>query len=557
MMDVQLSSIKEYLEEAGYECVYVANPNGDYLFIDIYIKEEVIRLKCTFPSGFPYEFPKVYILQVFYKKYAPLPHVNSQGSICTFDINKVFPNNDKPNELTLETVKQAETILIDGIEGRNKDEFRDEFLAYWQLESNVIADLIFTPTDKLERLFYYKRNKSFIYLSNDKKKLSNYLKYAKGWKISSSEFKKALFLPMLNKWYPPFANTNKEVIDLLSQEKYYNEFLSYMKDNTSNRMIISSHEVNDSLCICGWEHKKEKTPNGFRVNSVDPILMYKHIYGNTKIMKITVNQLGHRRLYDRGGDGTIKEDIKVSIIGCGSIGSYLTKTLVDLGINNFTLIDNDELSAENIARHYCGVSYIRNKKVDAIKEELIRHYPDINCTAVAKNVFTVIDDSIEIFNSCDLNFVVVGSMPVERKFITLLNEGNITKPIVFIWVEPYLMGGHAIIMQHKQDISTLYDCNFNFKNRVILNGEEYIKKEAGCQSTFLPYSAFEVQLFINAIIDYINKKIIEKKDKGNYLLSWSGRVDKARRSDMKINSRWMSSKGRELRVLRLEKNEKV
>lgn len=553
-MGVQLKHIKEYLEQEGYECVYVNNPNGDFLFVDIYIDGEVIRLKCTFPSSFPYEFPIIYILKEFYKKYQPLPHISDSGAICTFDTNKVFPNSKKPKELTLESIRKAEKILNCGILGENSEEFLDEFYAYWDLNSEVIGDLIFNPTDKPQKLLYYKGNDKFIYLSDKKSKLLNYLKYSKGWKINASKLKEALFLPILNNWQPPFPKTNNDIIELLKNEQHYNRYIDYMKNNKSRRVIIFSQKIDNSLCICGWEHKKEDTPNGFRINSIDPMYLYKNLYGDNTIKNIRVNQLGHNRLYNRGGDGAIKDGIKISITGCGSVGSYITKTLVDLGINNFTLIDNDELSPENTARHYCGASYYRYKKVDAIKEELLRHYPDIECKVIAENVFSVIESRISEFNECDYNFIAVGNIAIEEKFISLINNIKIDKPIIILWVEPYLIGGHALILQKPQDINFLFDENYAFKDRVITNGEEYIQKEAGCHSTFLPYSAFELQIFANEVVDFINTRLIEKNDKSNYSLSWGGRVDKIRRSKngMKINSMWMASNGRELKIRRLD-----
>ena len=101
----------------------------------------------------------------------------------------------------------------------------------------------------------------------------------------------------------------------------------------------------------------------------------------------------------------------------------------------------------------------------------------------------------------------------------------------------------------------MFDENFNFKERIIINGDDYLSREAGCQSTFIPYSGFEVQYFLSMIVDYINKNAFEKNSSGNYLLSWVGRIDKARKMNMKINSKWISSSGRELRVRKLNKND--
>ena len=553
MTDVQLKEIQTFLEEEGYECIYIDNPSGDYLFIDTYINGDVLRLKCTFSLAFPYEFPKIYILEEFYKKYKPLPHIDNKGAICTFDSNKVFPNKDKPKEMTLEVIKKAIKIINEGVNGVNLNDFRDEFSSYWGLDFKIVADVIFTPSDKPLILTGYRINSDYVYIADDEVKLKNYIQITKGWDFSKSSLIKVLYLPIEKEFRLPLPKTNSEIITFLKDTKFYKSYLNFIKDNSLVHTILFSQNINGSLCIKGWEHKKRRTPNGFRKNNVNPLFLYKILNGDDEISKIIVNQLEHKRIFNRGGDGNIKDNIKLSITGCGSIGSNLVKNFVDIGVKDFYLIDNEILTSENIARHYCGASYLRNLKVTAIKNELIRHYVDINCNTYPINVFDLLKDNLTVFNECDYNFVVVGNLSIERKFLELVNSGEILKPIILVWVEPYLMGGHAVIIQEKADIEKyLYDHNFNFKHRIILNGEDYVSREAGCESTYLPYSAFEVQYFLTNLVDFININIFEKSKKGNYLISWCGRLDKARKNRMKINSKWMSSDGREMRVINID-----
>lgn len=134
----------------------------------------------------------------------------------------------------------------------------------------------------------------------------------------------------------------------------------------------------------------------------------------------------------------------------------------------------------------------------------------------------------------------------------LLKNGDIVKPTIIIWVEPYIIGAHAIIIQKRQDLfNLLYDENYNFKENILLDGEKYIKREAGCQSTFLPYSAFEVQQCLSDILDYVNQNIFERGKKENFLLTWTGRIDLARKRHMKISDKWIGSENRKLEIRRL------
>lgn len=379
------------------------------------------------------------------------------------------------------------------------------------------------------------------------------MKYAHIADVRKVKITKALYLPLKNNWcYPPFPQNNKDIMELLAEEKILNVYLEYLKKYNDEHIIIFSQVINNEMCLAGWRHKRGNAVKGFRGINIFPKYLYYNVNGSQKIEKISVNQLNHARIYERGGDGNIKPKSLISVVGCGSIGSYLIKNLVDLGINNFKLIDKETLSTDNIARHYCGAINIGICKVDAIKSELITHYPDMNCECIKQDVFSVIKDEIEIFNQCDYNFIVVGNVPIEAKFMELLKNGDIVKPTIIIWVEPYIIGAHAIIIQKRQDLfNLLYDENYNFKENILLDGEKYIKREAGCQSTFLPYSAFEVQQCLSDILDYVNQNIFERGKKENFLLTWTGRIDLARKRHMKISDKWIGSENRKLEIRRL------
>jgi molybdopterin-synthase adenylyltransferase len=81
-------------------------------------------------------------------------------------------------------------------------------------------------------------------------------------------------------------------------------------------------------------------------------------------------------------DITLFKDVNVLIAGCGSGGGSVALQLVMSGIRNFTLIDNDILSPENVIRHVCGRRYIGEKKVDAIAEVLLDRNPKASITKI-------------------------------------------------------------------------------------------------------------------------------------------------------------------------------
>lgn len=556
MTVAQLKDIIKFLEGKGYECTLVEMLKNSYIFVDVAIDGKEIRLKCAFPVSFPYDFPRVYILDEFYSKMPPLPHIDNKGYICTFDRNVSYPNFDMPNEVTLCTIEKAVQIIKDGLSGTNRKDFLEEFNSYWGIENtlHIYVKGVFTPKSEPCILPYYKDKDLELYAAETDEQLIEYLKYVKGIEITSDSIEKCLFLPLNLEWYPPYPKTNKEIyLKVKEDSNCFKAYYDFMKNKADSKLIMFSQIINGNPCLAGWIQKSVKTPKGFRKGKILPELVYLGTCKDDNVAKVNVTQLNHNRLFYRGGDGNLILNDKVSVIGCGSIGSLIIRSLAELGNHNFVLIDNDILHSDNIARHYCGASDIGKSKVEAIKESLLKHYADIRCNAINKNVFDILENSIETINDCAFNFVVVGDRPIEAKFIRLINELKITKPVVLIWVEPYLLGGHAVIIQKPQDLeSILYDVNNDFINRVIVDGSQYTKKEAGCQSTFIPYSAFESQQFIYSLLDYINNKFFIKNTDGNYLFSFCGNLDWARNENIIITDLWLAKDNRTSIIKRLD-----
>lgn len=561
MMDTQLKEVIQFLQQQGYDCIPIDKRNGEYVDIDIItnVCGEEMRLRCKFPQSFPYSFPKIYILDVFYKSIAPLPHIDNSGYICTFDNNITFPNHKEPNKLVEESIKKAIKIIEEGISGVNKDDFLEEFTSYWGLEANTRISALFTPDNKPRLLYLYLDKENGYYVTDDMTQLKEYLLYSKGLIINEKDIKRSLYLPLRKAWYPPYPKTNKEIFLKVKEEKeVFKAYHGYLKDRSDISTIIFSQEVRNEKYLAGWVHKPVKSPKNFRKGKVSPEFAYLMQQKDTEIIKFDVTQIDRRRLFNRGGDGNIISNCRVSISGCGSIGSFLAQVLAELGIDDFTLIDNENLSSENIARHMCGASDIGKFKTEAVKEQLIKHYPYMKCKSIPNDISQVLHKSIDTFNECDINFVVVGNKPIEARFIELFNNGEIFKPVVIIWVEPFLLGGHAIIMQNKQVIEDIiYDSEYKFKYGIVADGGKYTKKEAGCQSTFIPYSAFEAKQFIYSFMDYFYNNYMLRETEGNYLFSWCGNLNWARKNDIMISDEWLSKQKRTVSIQRLDKNDKI
>lgn len=72
-----------------------------------------------------------------------------------------------------------------------------------------------------------------------------------------------------------------------------------------------------------------------------------------------------------------KDDARVHIIGCGSVGSTVAENLVRMGITKLTLWDFDTVEAHNIVNQMFRQKDIGKLKVEALRDLLIEINPEV------------------------------------------------------------------------------------------------------------------------------------------------------------------------------------
>ena len=72
---------------------------------------------------------------------------------------------------------------------------------------------------------------------------------------------------------------------------------------------------------------------------------------------------------------------KVAVFGLGGVGGFVCEALVRAGIQNFVLIDNDQVSISNLNRQIIATTKtIGKNKVDVMKERMLEINPEVQVT---------------------------------------------------------------------------------------------------------------------------------------------------------------------------------
>ena len=129
------------------------------------------------------------------------------------------------------------------------------------------------------------------------------------------------------------------------------------------------------------------------------------------------------------GEEAVKKlnNSKVAIFGIGGVGSYVLEGLVRAGIQNFILVDKDEVDITNLNRQIIAThSTIGKPKVEVAKERVLSINPNAN-VEIHKEFF--MPDSPEILdNTVDYIVDCVDTVTAKIELVVRANKLNI--PII-------------------------------------------------------------------------------------------------------------------------------
>ncbi|MBO9583112.1 MAG: ThiF family adenylyltransferase [Flavobacterium sp.] len=508
-------------------------------------KIQEINIDICFKFDFPLSLPKLYLSFSDYENLKYIPHIDDNRLICTFDSEITRTNVSKPFEIVFECIERAKKIIEEGIRKENFKDFEEEFLSYWECSfsagdsvlKNVLCLINSEEDIKTPYLLDLKTNVAgFNYIVHNNNeisiKLKSFLKYKR---IHFSEQEVFYFEINSKNFYPPYNFSNEDIILMLKSinENLLEKYRRYVNNHsTSIYFVLTNYVTPSKKILIGWYNKSvEINKKGFRINKIKPFDAISKYQKKDKIGRVSLETYTPNRLRMRTAGLDKINMYKFLICGVGSVGSHLVYFLNSMGISEFKLIDHDKLKVENIGRHFLGFNSVKKYKTLGMKDYLIELNPLQEIKTIEDSIVKVIQDDVSFLNNTDYIFVATGKDNIDNWLFNSLKKRDIVKPLIFIWVEPYLAGGHVVYVNPNNLIEypNLFDEN-NYKYNVIdskhYNSVENViaLKEAGCQTTYIPYSSQNLMLFLSSIFPLL-AKIIVNSDLNSKIFTWIGDVD--------------------------------
>jgi len=471
---------------------------------------------------FPLSIPIICISSEDYNRIKGIPHVNSSGIICTFD-QTVITDFSQPSEILRKCINRAKLIIKEGLEGKNINDFEEEFIPYWDDDGynylNTLSTLDYSLENPLNLKFYMIKkpfnsfNGLLVSGNSEEKQVVNYIHTRN--RLTEVP---VLYLGEIPGNESLFIKSNRASIDLI--RKYKPNLLKALESHINSRkipVIIFKKKVKEKNLFLGWIYVsayKDEIFNPVERNNFD-ILSSPFYKGNEKVERLRTTVFTKERLFKRsaGLKSTMPKEIKLGIVGLGSIGSNLIPFLKPLSISELRLIDNEVMLIENLGRHFLGIDYVGLNKAAAVEKYLKTSNPYYNVEVRSKTLADIISNESEFLNENDFIFICIGNTNSEIFADMALKTKLIGKPLLFFWVEPFLAGGHCVYLtpQSNTNFKDLFKNTYYSSN--VLSNDEYDKnlftnREAGCQTSFTPYSLTNMISFLSALypklLDIIN-----------------------------------------------------
>ena len=155
-------------------------------------------------------------------------------------------------------------------------------------------------------------------------------------------------------------------------------------------------------------------------------------------------------------------DLRVAVIGQGSLGSEIARLLAMAGVGKFTLVDPDKLDASNVVRHVAGLTRLGEFKVKSVGDH-IKHdkNPAADIWAVAA------DARLEPLLLARSDLVIIsglGSNARQAEIAEITRNAGVTTLVAGVYQAG--KGGEVFVIRPDED-TPCYSCIVSYLGKTV------------------------------------------------------------------------------------------
>jgi hypothetical protein len=536
--------------------------------VGIRVAERNIPCAILVDSIFPFSSPRIAILG--YGNFDPhIPHVGYDGLLCLGTTEYDFFSG----KYSLQSLFQYVYALIgDGLSGNLDTDFQLEFLNYWSIDATDTAYACVKSQDRLSYIVYCDYKAKIYFFDSDTagekwlKRCFPELNSAKLFKKKIS-FKKTVLLPVKEIWLPSqYPQNGRDILELTKQLDFEYVRMLFecipLFDKLSLPVLFSFPSQSGTIFVAAKVNSTQKFLNGFRQQhqgnrkskieassaKYPPLFGQRFFSCSAKLQKMSVQRIDAEWLHYRGEAGRVQQlhDMKVAVLGCGSLGSQVADIFCKAGIGEIALFDPDTLLWDNIYRHILGSEYVGSKKAKALAMFLEKKFPETNILPyVSKWEKHFADGTSPQFQRFDLIISLIGDTEnnTENFLSFCANHETPFPPVLFGWTEVWGAAGHALLLGTKDESDGCLLCKTNGQSQLRdvfgFNTDQIIRLPA-CSDSFAPYGFVDVAPIVSVIASLAFDFLSGEDVQDNYRI-WISNVEKITKHGGMLNP-WVTEK---------------
>lgn len=417
-----------------------------------------------------FDFPHILLKETVVDENYNLPK-GKYRTVCLHERDNIITSLQSYEEKIIDAIERL-IMLMKMTPLEREKELQKEFMYYWnQFASGPLISIYLGRTKQFSKLDVYQNNSQIRYVDsgvhlNDLEHRNN-----KGIRVWQHHIEMDVFyIPIedIRGIVPPSKRHEwgvAEIIDIL-----YGKRISHINSETYRK--VKSQNVKTQNIALVFEMNTGESNVTFVVkikckNSQNKILLQRIQEDAIGIEVLYSRRLDYMYLNNQIGNDVYCMDKNILLIGAGSLGSYVATELVKNGCNQLTIYDGDDLNDENTMRWAYGAVGKGKKKTIILQMLLNLLHPEINVTAVDKNI----DENMLVneIQKTDLIISTVGSSDVQLEINRILTIQKSRAPVIYVWLEAGGEYSHILVVQYEK--KGCYECLFTDERGNLVNNK--------------------------------------------------------------------------------------
>jgi len=506
------------------------------------VGEQMVRVRVGLPLRFPGRLPLVFAPDLDLN--LRLPHIRTHGWICFQQQEGQLLDRNRPVEVVRDALARALEVLRAGRAGENRADFIEELALHWP---GAVDGIVFFPAEDEVREVHR------VVLS---------LGAAHGFFAERPQARTLtpLAAPLEQTWtrglYIPLSTVPRPIDPFPRGPWTPTQVARFVRENLAEEQarrldrIVRGLTKPSTFVIL----RVPRPRGGDHLVGVD----YHNVRGShplarrpgaAELRQFQVVRRDPGYLVARGGGAAALRTKRVLLAGCGAIGGHLAFELIRCGVGRLTLVDPDVLRAENQHRHVLGapLPMLNQPKSMLLAADIQMRYPGVQVDGVPAEIEDALDNGVVDAASYDLVVSATGDPNVDRSLNERLLTAERRPALMFTWLEPLGIGGHALISPRSRKPGC-FECLFTphpndaapvLANRAALAaaGQVFTREMAGCGNAFTPYSSIDANRTAGMAARLAVSVLLGELD-NPLLRSWKGSCEAFRAAGLHTSDRY-------------------